>query len=167
GRARGRGVPPPPPPARPRAPPPRARARAGPGGGGARPPPLPRPREAGAERESGAAAPAGPRGSSAARTRNGLVKRAKRSAIQSAVDEAAAPRWQQEAAPTPDRSPDEVSGMLASLRSAHMRGGISVEKERERATEKERGADDRGGPGRGQDEQAQRAERAASKGDQK
>ncbi|MFE3650234.1 sensor protein, partial [Streptomyces sp. NPDC059152] len=142
-----------------------AAARPAAGAGG--PAPLPRPREAGAERESGAAAPAGPRGSSAARTRNGLVKRAKRSAIQSAVDEAAAPRWQQEAAPTPDRSPDEVSGMLASLRSAHMRGGISVEKERERATEKERGADDRGGPGRGQDEQAQRAERAASKGDQK
>ncbi|MFC9742034.1 nitrate- and nitrite sensing domain-containing protein [Streptomyces noursei] len=138
-----------------------------PAAGGERSEPLPRPREERAEREAATAAPGGPRGSSAARTRNGLVKRAKRSAIQSAVDEAAAPRWQQEAAPTPDRSPDEVSGMLATLRSAHMRGGISVEKERERAKEHERGTAGRDVPGRGQDEQAQRAEPAAPKGDQK
>ncbi|MGW3276065.1 sensor protein, partial [Streptomyces kronopolitis] len=83
------------------------------------------------------ASPAAARGSAGSRTRNGLVKRARRSAIQSAVNEAAAPRWQQQAAPTPDRSPDEVSGMLATLRSAHMRGGISVEKEREKEQEKE------------------------------
>ncbi|MER7989119.1 nitrate- and nitrite sensing domain-containing protein [Streptomyces noursei] len=138
-----------------------------PAAGGERSEPLPRPREEQAARQTATAAPGGPRGSSAARTRNGLVKRAKRSAIQSAVDEAAAPRWQQEAAPTPDRSPDEVSGMLATLRSAHMRGGISVEKERERAKEHERGTDGRDVPGRGQDEQAQRAEPAAPKGDQK
>ncbi|MFJ5678745.1 nitrate- and nitrite sensing domain-containing protein [Streptomyces sp. NPDC093097] len=127
--------------------------------------PLPRPR--GAKRAAEPAdAPAGPRGSSAARTRNGLVKRAKRSAIQSAVDEAAAPRWQQQAEPTPERSPDEVSGMLAGLRSAHMRGGISVEKERERAEEqkRERGAGGRDVPERGRGEQA---EQAVAKGDQK
>ncbi|MCZ0972265.1 hypothetical protein O1L55_14230 [Streptomyces albulus] len=57
--------------------------------------------------------------------------------------------------------------MLATLRSAHMRGGISVEKERERAKEHERGTAGRDVPGRGQDEQAQRAEPAAPKGDQK
>ncbi|MER7027978.1 nitrate- and nitrite sensing domain-containing protein [Streptomyces sp. NPDC000404] len=103
---------------------------------------LPRPRaaqgDAARDAEEGAAAPAGPRGSSAARTRNGLVKRAKRSAIRSAVDETGAPRWQQQAAPTPERSPDEVSGMLAGLRSAHMRGAISVEKEKERQAQRER-----------------------------
>lgn len=98
---------------------------------------LPRPRAA-QDAEENAAAPAGPRGSSAARTRNGLVKRARRSAIRSAVDEAAAPRWQQQAAPTPERSPDQVSGMLAGLRSAHMRGAISVEKEKERQAQRER-----------------------------
>ncbi|MCK7623210.1 nitrate- and nitrite sensing domain-containing protein [Streptomyces sp. RS10V-4] len=140
--------------------------------GGGRSEPLPRPRQerdGAAERPAAApAAPAGPRGSSAARTRNGLVKRARRSAIQSAVDEAAAPRWQQQAAPTPDRSPDEVSGMLATLRSAHMRGGISVEKEREREQGKGRGSGGgRGVPGRGQDERAERTDRAAAKGDQK
>ncbi|MFG2211644.1 nitrate- and nitrite sensing domain-containing protein [Streptomyces sp. NPDC048638] len=120
---------------------------------------APRPREA---------VPAGPRGSSAARTRNGLVKRARRSSIQSAVNEAASPRWQQAAAPTPERSPDEVSGMLATLRSAHMRGGISVEKEKERAQEKERAAQEaeRTG-GHGLAGQPERAAQAAEKGEQK
>ncbi|MFD8637116.1 nitrate- and nitrite sensing domain-containing protein [Streptomyces sp. NPDC059533] len=75
----------------------------------------------------------GPRAACAARTRNGLVKRPKRSAIPSAVSETAQPRWQQESEPTPDRTPDQVSGMLSTLRSAHMRGAISVEKEKQTA----------------------------------
>nr|WP_188283844.1 ATP-binding protein [Streptomyces sp. CBMA29] len=69
-------------------------------------------------------------GSSAARTRNGLVKRPKRSAIALAVNETGDTRWQSTAEPTPDRSPDEVSGMLSGLRSAHMRGTISAEREK-------------------------------------
>ncbi|MFE2164668.1 nitrate- and nitrite sensing domain-containing protein [Streptomyces sp. NPDC059447] len=75
----------------------------------------------------------GPRAACAARTRNGLVKRPKRSAIPSAVSETAQPRWQQESEPTPERTPDQVSGMLSTLRSAHMRGAISVEKEKQTA----------------------------------
>ncbi|WP_433888593.1 nitrate- and nitrite sensing domain-containing protein [Streptomyces sp. CA-111067] len=71
--------------------------------------------------------------SSAARTRNGLVKRPGRSSIPAAVNETGAVRWQSTAEPTPDRSPDEVSGMLASLRSAHIRGVVSVEKEKKAA----------------------------------
>ncbi|MFF9478890.1 nitrate- and nitrite sensing domain-containing protein [Streptomyces sp. NPDC014733] len=147
-------------PARPEANPPAAPDRDAapaprPAGGGAET--LPRPRAA-QDAEEGAAAPAGPRGSSAARTRNGLVKRAKRSAIRSAVDEAAAPRWQQEAAPTPERSPDEVSGMLAGLRSAHMRGGISVEKEKERQAQRERNEE------RARERAAREAESAAPTG---
>ncbi|MEV7616943.1 nitrate- and nitrite sensing domain-containing protein [Streptomyces sp. NPDC089799] len=83
--------------------------------------------------EPGPAADPGPRGTCAARTRNGLVKRPKRSAIPSAVSETAQPRWQQESEPNPDRTPDQVSGMLSTLRSAHMRGAISVEKEKQTA----------------------------------
>ncbi|GAA1363442.1 sensor histidine kinase [Streptomyces beijiangensis] len=74
----------------------------------------------------------------AARTRNGLVKRPKRSGIPSAVSESEAPRWQQDAEPTPDRSPEEISGMLSTLRSSHLRGGISVEKEKEKAEKAEK-----------------------------
>ncbi|MFG2298654.1 nitrate- and nitrite sensing domain-containing protein [Streptomyces sp. NPDC048603] len=81
-----------------------------------------------------------PRGTRAARTRNGLVKRPKRSAIPSAVSETAQPRWQQESEPTPDRTPDQVSGMLSTLRSAHMRGAISVEKEKQTARKPEQRA---------------------------
>lgn len=73
------------------------------------------------------AAPTG-HGPSAARTRNGLVKRPRRSSIPDAVQETAEPRWQAGAGRTPDRTPEEVSGMLSSLRSAHMRGAISAEK---------------------------------------
>jgi hypothetical protein len=73
----------------------------------------------------------------AARTRNGLVKRPKRSGIPSAVSESGTPRWQQGAEPTPDRSPEEISGMLSTLRSSHLRGGISVEKEKEKAEKAE------------------------------
>ncbi|MGX1973436.1 nitrate- and nitrite sensing domain-containing protein [Streptomyces kronopolitis] len=129
---------------------------------------LPHPR---ASRETAEASPAAARGSAGSRTRNGLVKRARRSAIQSAVNEAAAPRWQQQAAPTPDRSPDEVSGLLATLRSAHMRGGISVEKEREKEQEKEPAAG-AAGPARdgdrdsGQDARPEAAG-TATKGDEK
>ncbi|MFJ8017936.1 nitrate- and nitrite sensing domain-containing protein [Streptomyces sp. NPDC096339] len=79
------------------------------------------------------AAGGAPGGACAARTRNGLVKRPKRSTIPSAVSETAQPRWQQESEPTPDRTPDQVSGMLSTLRSAHMRGAISVEKEKQTA----------------------------------
>ncbi|MEU6147452.1 nitrate- and nitrite sensing domain-containing protein [Streptomyces sp. NPDC047081] len=73
---------------------------------------------------------------SAARTRNGLVKRPQRSAISDAVSEADRPGRPAPAGPTPERSPEQVSGMLSTLRSAHMRGGISVEKEKQRSAEK-------------------------------
>ena len=72
-------------------------------------------------------------GASASRTRNGLVKRPQRSAISEAVTETDRPSRPAPTGPTTDRSPEEVSGMLSTLRSAHMRGGISVEKEKERA----------------------------------
>ncbi len=68
---------------------------------------------------------------SAARTRNGLVKRPQRSAISEAVNETVPPA---PAGPVVERSPEDVSGMLSGLRSAHMRGAISVEKERAAAT---------------------------------
>lgn len=70
------------------------------------------------------------KGTSAARTRNGLVKRPQRTAIADAVNETDRQGRPAPAGPTPDRSPEEVSGMLSTLRSAHMRGGISVEKEK-------------------------------------
>jgi signal transduction histidine kinase len=80
------------------------------------------------------------RGASAARTRNGLVKRPQRSAISEAVSETDRPTRPAPSEPTPDRSPEEISGMLSTLRSAHMRGGISVEmaKEKEKAKGKDR-----------------------------
>ncbi|NEB79410.1 sensor protein, partial [Streptomyces sp. SID14478] len=68
--------------------------------------------------------------SSAARTRNGLVKRPQRSAIAKAVHESDTPRRPAPDGPVVERSPEDVSGMLSGLRSAHMRGAISVEKER-------------------------------------
>ncbi|WP_217554793.1 nitrate- and nitrite sensing domain-containing protein [Streptomyces sp. GbtcB6] len=77
------------------------------------------------------------KGASAARTRNGLVKRPQRSAISEAVSETDRPSRPAPAERTPDRSPEEVSGMLATLRSAHMRGGISVEKEKQKEKEQE------------------------------
>ena len=69
---------------------------------------------------------------SAARTRNGLVKRPQRSAIADAVSETDRPKR-----PVPDRSPEKISGMLSTLRSAHMRGGISVEKAKREKQEQE------------------------------
>ncbi|WP_366916390.1 ATP-binding protein [Streptomyces sp.] len=78
------------------------------------------------------------KGASAARTRNGLVKRPQRSAISEAVSETDRPSRPAPAERTPDRSPEEVSGMLATLRSAHMRGGISVEKEKRKEKEQAR-----------------------------
>ncbi|MFD8813735.1 nitrate- and nitrite sensing domain-containing protein [Streptomyces sp. NPDC059627] len=78
------------------------------------------------------------KGASAARTRNGLVKRPQRSAISEAVSETDRPSRPAPAERTPDRSPEEVSGMLATLRSAHMRGGISVEKEKQKENAKEK-----------------------------
>ena len=78
------------------------------------------------------------RGSSASRTRNGLVRRPRRSSIPQAVHETAEPRWQASAERTPDRTPDEVSGMLSTLRSAHMRGAISAEKEKWEKEKRER-----------------------------
>ncbi|MGI5453593.1 sensor histidine kinase [Streptomyces sp. CA-249302] len=80
---------------------------------------------------------AGAKGTSAARTRNGLVKRPQRSAISDAVSETDRPGRPAPAGPTTERSPEEVSGMLATLRSAHMRGGISVEKEKQQKAEKQ------------------------------
>ncbi|KPH98914.1 Nitrate and nitrite sensing domain protein [Actinobacteria bacterium OK074] len=81
---------------------------------------------------------AGAKGNSAARTRNGLVKRPQRSSIAAAVSETDRPSRPAPTEPTPDRTPEEVSGMLATLRSAHMRGGISVEKEKQKE-QKEQG----------------------------
>ncbi|MFF4253369.1 nitrate- and nitrite sensing domain-containing protein [Streptomyces sp. NPDC001663] len=75
---------------------------------------------------------AGGKGTSAARTRNGLVKRPQRSAISDAVSETDRPGRPAPAETTPDRTPEEISGMLSTLRSAHMRGAISAEKEKER-----------------------------------
>ncbi|MBO1331982.1 nitrate- and nitrite sensing domain-containing protein [Streptomyces sp. VRA16 Mangrove soil] len=83
-----------------------------------------------------AAAPAGKAAapatstSSAARTRNGLVKRPQRSAIAKAVNEPGASTRPAPEGPAVERSPEDVSGMLSGLRSAHMRGAISAEKER-------------------------------------
>lgn len=68
--------------------------------------------------------------SSAARTRNGLVKRPQRSAISKAVRETGAPSRPAPEGPVVERTPEDVSGMLSGLRSAHLRGAISVEKER-------------------------------------
>ncbi|MFF7946603.1 sensor histidine kinase [Streptomyces griseorubiginosus] len=74
---------------------------------------------------------------SAARTRNGLVKRPQRSAIADAVSETDRPKRSVPAGPAADRSPKEISGMLSTLRSAHMRGGISVEKAKREKQEQE------------------------------
>ncbi|WP_327666298.1 MULTISPECIES: ATP-binding protein [unclassified Streptomyces] len=97
---------------------------------------LPAPRKeartpvaAGAETKS-RTKPAGS-ASSASRTRNGLVKRPQRSAISKAVHETAPPPPSPAPeGPAAERTPEGVSGMLSGLRSAHMRGSISVEKER-------------------------------------
>jgi signal transduction histidine kinase len=80
-------------------------------------------------------------GSSAARTRNGLVKRPQRSGIAAAVSETdRTDRTTPTAPPNPERTPEQVSGMLSTLRSAHMRGGISVEKEKQQNAETNEGA---------------------------
>ncbi|MHC3475068.1 sensor histidine kinase [Streptomyces sp. 7R007] len=104
-------------------------------------PVLPAPRkETVVANEAKATGPKG--GTSAARTRNGLVKRPQRSAIPDAVSETDRPGRPAPAGPVPDRSPEEVSGMLATLRSAHMRGAISAEKEKQgkqRAAEQSEG----------------------------
>ncbi|WP_338694951.1 nitrate- and nitrite sensing domain-containing protein [Streptomyces sp. Q6] len=81
--------------------------------------------------------PAAAGSSSAARTRNGLVKRPQRSAISKAVHETDAPTRPAPTGPVVERSPEDVSGMLSGLRSAHMRGGISVEKERKEQQQKQ------------------------------
>ncbi|MFC1417860.1 sensor histidine kinase [Streptacidiphilus cavernicola] len=57
---------------------------------------------------------------SAARTRNGLVKRPKRTSIPSAMTELSG-RWQAGEERTPERSPEEVRSMLSAFRSAHQR----------------------------------------------
>ncbi|NUP37140.1 MAG: sensor protein, partial [Streptomyces sp.] len=80
---------------------------------------------------------AGGKSTSAARTRNGLVKRPQRSAISDAVSETDRPERPAPAEPTPDRSPEEISGMLSTLRSAHMRGGISAEREKAKGGDKD------------------------------
>ncbi|OIV36474.1 hypothetical protein BIV57_16035 [Mangrovactinospora gilvigrisea] len=76
-----------------------------------------------------AAPPASVRSSEGARTRNGLVKRPRRSAIQAAVAEGGS-GWTAGEERTPDRSPDEVKSMLSTLRSAHMRGAIGARGEK-------------------------------------
>ncbi|MHA6761898.1 sensor histidine kinase [Streptacidiphilus sp. PAMC 29251] len=62
----------------------------------------------------------GPRTPSAARTRNGLVKRPKRTSIPSAMTEVSG-RWQAGEERTPERSPAEVRSLLSSFQSAHQR----------------------------------------------
>lgn len=100
---------------------------------------MPAPRKAEAEKmespepEAVVAPVAAKGGSSAARTRNGLVKRPQRSGIAAAVSETdRTGRPAPTTPPNPERTPEQVSGMLSTLRSAHMRGGISVEKEKQR-----------------------------------
>jgi len=102
------------------------------------------------------------RGASASRTRNGLVKRPQRSAISEAVSETDRPSRPAPAGPTPDRSPEEVSGMLSTLRSAHMRGGISVEKEKEKDREKEQDRETEQDREKGQERDTGKAEPAAT-----
>lgn len=63
---------------------------------------------------------AGARTASAARTRNGLVKRPRRTSIPSALTEVSG-RWQAGEELTPERSPEEVRSMLSSFRNAHQR----------------------------------------------
>ncbi|MFF5145614.1 nitrate- and nitrite sensing domain-containing protein [Streptomyces sp. NPDC013157] len=109
------------------------------------------------------AAEAGPeqpqkRGASAARTRNGLVKRPQRSAISEAVSETDRPSRPAPAERTPDRSPEEVSGMLATLRSAHMRGGISVEKEKQKEKQKQKQKEEEQGQAQAQASEARTEE---------
>ncbi|MEU6844917.1 nitrate- and nitrite sensing domain-containing protein [Streptomyces sp. NPDC046716] len=88
---------------------------------------LPAPRR---EQAAAATPRSGAPASSASRTRNGLVKRPQRSAIAKAVTEADAPTRPAPEGPAVERGPEDVSGMLSGLRSAHMRGSISVERER-------------------------------------
>ncbi|MFJ4632103.1 nitrate- and nitrite sensing domain-containing protein [Streptomyces sp. NPDC088847] len=106
-------------------------------------PVVPAPRKAEAEKtaspetEAVASPVAAKGGSSAARTRNGLVKRPQRSGIAAAVSETDLSGRTAPATPAnPERTPEQVSGMLSTLRSAHMRGGISVEKEKQHKSEK-------------------------------
>ncbi len=109
-------------------------------------PVVPAPRKAEAEAEKMAspeteavvASPVAAKGgSSAARTRNGLVKRPQRSGIAAAVSETdLSGRTAPSTPANPERTPEQVSGMLSTLRSAHMRGGISVEKEKQQKSEK-------------------------------
>ncbi|MFI6409674.1 nitrate- and nitrite sensing domain-containing protein [Streptomyces sp. NPDC050548] len=108
-------------------------------------PSVPAPRKAETDMEpktEPAAAPVAAKGgSSAARTRNGLVKRPQRSGIAAAVSETdRTDRTTPAAPPNPERTPEQVSGMLSTLRSAHMRGGISVEKEKQQNAETNEGA---------------------------
>lgn len=117
-------------------------------------PTVPAPRKAEAQKmespetESVASPVAAKGGSSAARTRNGLVKRPQRSGIAAAVSETDRSGRPAPTAPAnPERTPEQVSGMLSTLRSAHMRGGISVEKEKQQKSEK--GAAKNAGTGSG------------------
>ncbi|MBK3569995.1 nitrate- and nitrite sensing domain-containing protein [Streptomyces sp. MBT62] len=108
-------------------------------------PSVPAPRKAETDMEpkpEPAVAPVAAKGgSSAARTRNGLVKRPQRSGIAAAVSETdRTDRTTPAAPPNPERTPEQVSGMLSTLRSAHMRGGISVEKEKQQNAETNEGA---------------------------
>jgi signal transduction histidine kinase len=103
--------------------------------------PAPRKAETEPKPEPAVAPVAAKGGSSAARTRNGLVKRPQRSGIAAAVSETdRTDRTTPTAPPNPERTPEQVSGMLSTLRSAHMRGGISVEKEKQQNAEKNEGA---------------------------
>ncbi|MEV6280853.1 nitrate- and nitrite sensing domain-containing protein [Nocardia sp. NPDC051832] len=78
---------------------------------------------AGAPSDAETAAPADSRSAaepdSVQRTRNGLVKRTKRSR---SIDAAQRPAAARPSAPLPERSPEEVRGMLSAFRAGHQRG---------------------------------------------
>jgi hypothetical protein len=87
---------------------------------------------------------AGTRSPSAARTKNGLVKRPRRTAIPSALTEVSG-RWQAGEERTPERSPEEVRLMLSSFRAAHHRGETATLQTAARAVGPDAGGLETGG----------------------
>jgi signal transduction histidine kinase len=94
---------------------------------------------------------AGTRSPSAARTKNGLVKRPRRTAIPSALTEVSG-RWQAGEERTPERSPEEVRLMLSSFRAAHHRGETATLQTAARAVGPDAGGLETGGVGAGSPE---------------
>ncbi|MFC6014413.1 nitrate- and nitrite sensing domain-containing protein [Nocardia lasii] len=67
------------------------------------------------------------------RTRNGLVKRGKRTRLTGAPDRPR--RDPSSTTPTPERTPDQTRSMLSSFRTGHERGGAAGESDRTRPKE--------------------------------